>query len=69
MTRIVIEPKDDEEANLIKAILEKMNIKAQDLSDEALEDYIIGQETIEGSKTHRVSEQAIRAYLNNQDEN
>lgn len=69
MTRIVIEPKDDEEANLIKAILEKMNIKAQDLSDEALEDYIIGQETIEGSKTNRVSEQAIRAYLNNQDEN
>lgn len=63
MDRIIIEPKDQEEAQLIKAILKRLDIKSQYLSEEGYEDQIIANETIKGSKTKRVSESTITDYL------
>lgn len=68
MGRIIIEPHDQEEKALIQAMLKRMNIKAQYLSDEDLEDYVVAQETLEGNKTERVSEKAVLDILKGKDE-
>ena len=68
MGKLLIEPNNQEERKLIEALLKRMNIKSQYLSDAELEELVIASETIKGSKTQRVSEKDVMKILNKDNE-
>ena len=63
MESVLITPKSKQDLNLIKAVLEKMNIPTKILSDSEMEDLVLLKLMLQEDRTDLVSEKEIFKIL------